>query len=55
MHYINPTQKSGKRFYIDYHQKGEVVMLNLLKFNDLANYSDLDDIKPASQLSGVEA
>lgn len=55
MHYLNPTQESGKRFYIDYHQKGEVVMLNLLKFNDPADYTDLDEIKPDGQVTGVEA
>jgi len=30
-------------------------MLNFLKYKDLADYSNLDEIKPDKQLTGAEA
>lgn len=53
--YIHTTQESGKKFYIDFHQKGKIVMLNLLKFKEKADYTDLDHLKPESEISGSEA
>jgi uncharacterized protein (DUF1330 family) len=53
--YIHTTQKQGQAFFMDYHQKGKVVMLNLLRFREVADYSDLESIRPEEDLSGRAA
>lgn len=52
--HIDATPESGKDFYINFHDKGEIVMLNLLKFKDIADYSNLAPI-PTTKTSGKEA
>lgn len=49
------TPEAGKKFYLDFSQKGKVVMLNLLRFKLKADYSSLDSIAPENQISGREA
>lgn len=52
--YIEPTQEAASALFsrqID----GEVVMLNLLRFRDMADYSDHPDLAPKSPISGREA
>ena len=53
--YINATPESGKEFYQRFHDKGKVVMLNLLKFKAKADYSGLDHLKPEGEISGEQA
>lgn len=53
--HIDANPESGKRFYQDFHNKGKIVMLNLLKFRPVANYSGLELIKPEKEISGEEA
>ena len=53
--YLHPTQENGKRFFQNFHDKGSVVMLNLLRFKEVADYSNLDSIRPEQPLSGEEA
>lgn len=53
--YIEVSPEAGKRFYQEYHDKGKVVMLNLLKFKKIADYTNLEQLKPAKEISGVEA
>ncbi|MEM6263211.1 MAG: DUF1330 domain-containing protein [Bacteroidota bacterium] len=53
--YLHPTDETGKQFYIDFHQKGPVVMLNLLKFKTVADYSDFPALKPVQEVTGKEA
>lgn len=53
--HINATQETGKNFYINFHQKGKVVMLNLLRFKEIADYSNSPDIAPEKEISGKEA
>ena len=53
--YISPTDEQGKEFYQDYHDKGKVVMLNLLKFREVADYSNFEELRPANEISGREA
>tara|TARA_R110002167_G_scaffold115853_14_gene290509 strand:- start:739 stop:1167 length:429 start_codon:yes stop_codon:yes gene_type:complete len=50
---VNP--EAGKQFYQDFHDKGKIVMLNLLKFRPKADYSNLEHLKPKSEISGEEA
>lgn len=53
--YLEATPEAGKAFYQRYHQKGPVTMLNLLRFRKEADYTDLEQLKPAGKISGEEA
>ncbi|MDO5968827.1 DUF1330 domain-containing protein [Flavivirga aquimarina] len=53
--YIDVNPESGKKFYQDFHDKGKIVMLNLLKFRQKADYSNLVHLKPEKEISGEEA
>ena len=53
--YINVNPESGKKFYQDYHNKGKIVMLNLLKFRQKADYTNFEQIKPIEEVTGEEA
>lgn len=53
--YIDVTPEAGKAFYLEFRDKGPVVMLNLLKFKDVADYSDHAQLKPQHAISGLEA
>ncbi|MEO0584094.1 MAG: DUF1330 domain-containing protein [Bacteroidota bacterium] len=53
--YIEATPDTGKRFYQAFHDKGKVVMLNLLKFKSVADYSQFPDLQPKQEISGWEA
>jgi len=52
--YIDVTQAAGKAFYLRQIQ-GNVVMLNLLKFNAIADYTQLKELAPANEISGRAA
>jgi hypothetical protein len=52
--YLEPTQESGRAF-ITRAIKGKVVMLNLLRFRDIADYSAAPDLAPEKPISGAEA
>lgn len=52
--YLEPTQESGRAF-VTRAIKGEVVMLNLLRFRDLADYSANPELAPATPISGAQA
>ncbi|MGY5352299.1 DUF1330 domain-containing protein [Wenyingzhuangia sp. IMCC45533] len=53
--YLSATPESGQNFYHNFHDKGKVVMLNLLKFRERAEYSNLEQTKPDEVNSGEEA
>ena len=53
--YINSNAELGKKFYQDFHDKGNIVLLNLLKFRESADYTNLDEIRPNKEISGEEA
>lgn len=53
--YIEPTQESGRAFFIHFQDKGKVVMLNLLRFKKIADYSGMEEISPGKEISGREA
>ena len=52
--YLSPTQKAGRDFILR-RIKGHVVMLNLLRFRDVADYSASPELKPEKPISGKEA
>jgi uncharacterized protein (DUF1330 family) len=52
--YLEPTQESG-RALVARAVKGEVIMLNLLRFRELADYSAYPDLMPDTPISGAEA
>ncbi len=52
--YLEVTQEAGRAFVMR-RIKGEVVMLNLLRFRGTADYSDTPDLAPPTPISGEEA
>ena len=52
--YLNPTQESGREFF-QRNISGQVVMLNLLRFRKIADYSETPELAPANPISGEEA
>ena len=52
--YVEPTQESGRALFRRA-IKGNVVMLNLLRFRDIADYSVTPGLAPEKPISGAEA
>ena len=52
--YLEVTQQSGSAFMAR-NIAGEIVMLNLLLFRDVADYSANPELEPAQPISGEEA
>lgn len=52
--YIEVTDESGAALFAS-NISGEVVMLNMLRFRDIADYSEFPDLAPDSPISGQEA
>ena len=52
--YVETTEESGKAFVMR-GIKGDVVMLNLLRFREIADYSATPELTPAKPISGREA
>ena len=52
--HLDATQDSGRAFMMR-GMKGEVVMLNLLRFRRVADYSASPDLAPEQPISGAEA
>jgi hypothetical protein len=54
MTYLEPTQASGRAFVMR-QITGNVLMLNLLRFREVADYSAHPELAPASPISGEAA
>ena len=52
--YLEPTQESGRAFFTR-SIPGSVVMLNLLRFRPIADYSAAPELAPASPITGEAA
>ncbi|MFT8644989.1 DUF1330 domain-containing protein [Gluconacetobacter sp.] len=52
--YLEPTQEAGRTF-VQRDLAGPVVMLNLLRFRDVADYSGHPGLTPSRPISGAEA
>lgn len=52
--YLMPTQESGRNFIMKQIQ-GSVVMLNLIRFREIADYSASPELKPSEPISGKQA
>jgi hypothetical protein len=52
--YLEPTQESGRAFFTR-GLSGSVVMLNLLRFREVADYSEAPELAPANPVSGEQA
>jgi len=52
--YLDPTQEQGRAFF-SRGIPGSIVMLNLLRFRPVADYSSVPLLAPASPISGAEA
>lgn len=53
-HYLEPTQASGRAFVMR-QLKGNIVMLNLLRFRATADYSAHPELAPAAPIPGAAA
>ncbi|MDO6602463.1 DUF1330 domain-containing protein [Arenibacter palladensis] len=53
--HLNANPESGKNFYQNFHDKGKIVMLNLLKFREKADYTNLEQLQPNKEICGEEA
>jgi uncharacterized protein (DUF1330 family) len=54
MQHLEPTPESGRRFFGSAIQ-GEVIMLNLLRFREWADYSMHPELAPPTRISGATA
>lgn len=52
--YLTPTQKSGRDFIMR-KINGNVIMLNLLRFREQADYSQFPELMPEQPISGENA
>lgn len=52
--YLEPTQEAGREFFTR-GIRGEVVMLNLLRLRETADYSRTPDLAPDEPISGRQA
>ncbi|MFZ1571553.1 MAG: DUF1330 domain-containing protein [Chlorobiota bacterium] len=52
--YLNPTQESGREFF-QRNISGQVIMLNLLRFKEFADYSETPELAPSNPISGKVA
>jgi hypothetical protein len=52
--YLEPTHAAGRALMLR-GLRGPVVMLNLLRFRAVADYSAFPDIAPAAPISGAKA
>lgn len=55
VNYLDASEESGKEFYRRFHNKGRIVLLNLLKFKEIADYTSHGNIKPTLEITGEEA
>jgi len=53
--FIEATAGSGKEFYRNFSQRGKVVMLNMLRFKRIADYSKSPELEPINKISGEVA
>jgi len=53
-HYLDVTQEAGAELF-SRNISGEVLMLNLLRFRDVADYSAFPELAPNEPISGREA
>ena len=52
--YINPTDEAAVALFSSGLQ-GEVFMLNMIKYNEIADYSEHPDLAPKEQITGEQA
>jgi len=52
--YLNPTEKSARQLFSK-SMTDEVIMLNLLRFKEVADYSQFPNIAPTTAITGKEA
>ena len=52
--YLNPTQESGREFF-QRNISGQFVMLNLLRFRKMADYSETPELASTNSISGEAA
>ena len=53
--YIDSNPELGKQFYKDFNSKGKIVMLNLLRFKKIADYTGIEGLTPEKDITGKDA
>ena len=53
--YLSASPEAGKAFYQAFSGKGPIVMLNLMRFREVANYQGVEHLQPENPISGQEA
>ncbi len=53
--YIDVRPDAGRKFFQEFNGKGKVVMVNLLKFREIADYSNFESLMPKEIISGEDA
>ena len=53
--FLQASPEAGRAFYQQFHDKGTLVMLNLLKFRTKANYSNEPALDPSEEITGAQA
>lgn len=53
-YYLEPTQEAGAKLFSK-QLKGEIYMLNLLRFKDTADYTKFPTLAPSEPISGKKA
>lgn len=53
-HYLDVTQEAGEELF-SRNISGEALMLNLLRFHEVADYSEFPDLAPDEPITGREA
>ena len=53
--YIDVSPDAGRKFFQAFNGKGRVVMVNLLKFRKIADYSKAEALRPKESISGEDA
>ena len=53
-YYLEPTQESGKELFTRGIQ-GPVIMLNLIRLNETADYSNYPNLKPSEPITGQQS
>ncbi|MGD1848638.1 MAG: DUF1330 domain-containing protein [Salibacteraceae bacterium] len=53
--YLNATDASGRAFYMAFHSKGPIIMINLLRYRSVADYADYPELAPEQEVTGEAA
>ena len=53
--YIDADPEAGREFYVRYKDSGPIIMLNMLQFKINADYTGMENLEPAREVTGLSA